>query len=370
MLSTKTSVKSELPFDTRKPVARANGALRGHAGEPEPLQLFSTCPQSFGFDKESYARQVRKVARWSERCGCQGILVYTDNSLVDPWLVSEIIVESTKGLSPLVAIQPVYMHPYSVAKMVASFGFLYHRRLYLNMVAGGFKNDLAALHDATPHDKRYARLIEYTTIINQLLSSSAPVTFHGEFYGIDQLRMMPSLPGELLPEIFVSGSSDAGMDAAKKLGATAVKYPRPTTECAAELANDGLKSGIRVGIIARETEEEAWEIAEQRFPEDRKGELTHQLAMRVSDSLWHKQLCDTANKTRAMRTTYWLRPFEQYKTFCPYLVGGYEPVSNELSRYISLGYRTFILDIPPDEEELKHAAAVFDRAAEKIGLAV
>src|SRR5438874_12629042 len=82
MLSTKTSVKSELPFDTRKPVARANGALRGHAGEP--LQLFSTCPQSFGFDKESYARQVRKVARWSERCGCQGILVYTDNSLVDP----------------------------------------------------------------------------------------------------------------------------------------------------------------------------------------------------------------------------------------------------------------------------------------------
>src|SRR6266566_587968 len=296
MLSTKTSVKSELPFDTRKPVARANGALRGHAGEP--LQLFSTCPQSFGFDKESYARQVRKVARWSERCGCQGILVYTDNSLVDPWLVSEIIVESTKGLSPLVAIQPVYMHPYSVAKMMAS------------------------------------------------------------------------LPGELLPEIFVSGSSDAGMDAAKKLGATAVKYPRPTTECAAELANDGLKSGIRVGIIARETEEEAWEIAEQRFPEDRKGELTHQLAMRVSDSLWHKQLCDTANKTRAMRTTYWLRPFEQYKTFCPYLVGGYEPVSNELSRYISLGYRTFILDIPPDEEELKHAAAVFDRAAEKIGLAV
>src|SRR2546430_9290006 len=29
--------------------------------------------------------------------------------------------------------------------------------------------------------------------------------------------------------------------------------------------------------------------------------------------------------------------------------------SNELSRYISLGYRTFILDIPPDEEELKRS---------------
>ena len=366
MLSSRASLKSELPFDTGRLAPGTNVAPRINV--ERPVEIFSTCPQSFGFDKESYASQVRNVARWSERCGCTGILVYTDNSLVDPWLVSQIIVESTKKLSPLVAIQPVYMHPYSVAKMLASFGFLYHRRVYLNMVAGGFKNDLMALNDPTPHDKRYCRLIEYAMIINQLLSSSAPVTFHGEFYKIDQLKMAPSLPTELLPETFVSGSSDAGLDAAKKLGATAVKYPRPASECAAEPANNGFKSGIRVGIIARENEDEAWEIAERRFPEDRKGELTHQLAMKVSDSLWHKQLSDTANKTRAMRNTYWLRPFEQYKTFCPYLVGGYETVATELSRYISLGYRTFILDIPPNEEELQHAGAVFDRAVERLSL--
>lgn len=364
MVSSKTPLKSDLPFESAKHLSRANVAAHGR--DEKPVEIFSTCPQSLGFDKESYVRQVRKVARWSERCGCTGILVYTDNSLVDPWLVSQIIVESTRTLSPLVAIQPVYMHPYSVAKMVASFGYLHHRRIYLNMVAGGFKNDLAALNDPTPHDRRYARLIEYAAIIKQLLSNSGPATFHGEFYKIDQLRMTPPLPPELLPEIFISGSSEAGLDAAKKLGATAVKYPRPSSECEAEPANNGHKSGIRVGIIARETEDEAWEIAEQRFPEDRKGELTHQLAMRVSDSLWHRQLSETANKTRAMRSTYWLRPFEQYKTFCPYLVGSYEPVGNELSRYISLGYRTFILDIPAAQEELQHASTAFDRALERI----
>jgi alkanesulfonate monooxygenase len=366
MLPNKATFQWGIPFEMRRIVATGKTVVSGNA--ERPVELFSTCPQSFGFDKDSYARQVRKVARWSERCGCRGILVYTDNSLLDPWLVSQIIVESTKRLSPLVAIQPVYMHPYSVAKMVASFGFLYHRRICLNMVAGGFKNDLVALNDTTPHDKRYTRLTEYTTIINKLLSGSAPVTFHGEFYKIDQLKMIPPLPPELLPEIFVSGSSEAGLEAAKQLGATAVKYPKPASECEAESAVDGFKSGIRVGIIARETEDEAWEIAEGRFPEDRKGELTHQLAMKVSDSIWHKQLSDTANKTRAMRSTYWLRPFEQYKTFCPYLVGSYEPVAEELSRYISLGYKTFILDIPPNEEELQHACAAFDRALEKIDL--
>lgn len=364
MFSSKAGLKSELPFENATLLSRSSVSARSES--ERPIEIFSTCPQSLGFDKDSYVRQVRKVARWSERCGCTGILVYTDNSLVDPWLVSQIIVESTKRLSPLVAIQPVYMHPYSVAKMVASFGYLHQRRIYLNMVAGGFKNDLVALNDPTPHDKRYARLIEYAAVINQLLSSSAPVTFHGEFYKIDQLRMIPPLPSELLPEIFVSGSSEAGLDAAKKLGATAVKYPRPASECEAEPANKGFKSGIRVGIIARETEDEAWEIAEQRFPEDRKGELTHQLAMKVSDSLWHQQLSDIADKTRAPRSTYWLRPFEQYKTFCPYLVGSYDPIANELSRYISLGFRTFILDIPATEEELQHASAAFDRALEKI----
>src|SRR5438046_9535046 len=112
------------------------------------------------------------------------------------------------------------------------------------------------------------------------------------------MRMAPPVPPHPPAVIFASGSPDAGLDAAKKLGATAVKYPGPASECEAEPANNGFNSGIRVGIIARETEDEAWEVAEQRFPEDRKGELTHQLAMKVSDSLWHKQLSETANRTR------------------------------------------------------------------------
>jgi alkanesulfonate monooxygenase len=121
------------------------------------IDVFSTCPQSSDHDAETYARRVIDVARWSERQGCRGILVYTDNRLVDPWLVSQIIVQNTSALCPLVAVQPVYMHPYTVAKIVASLGHLYRRRVFLNMVAGGFKNDLNALSDPTPHDERYER---------------------------------------------------------------------------------------------------------------------------------------------------------------------------------------------------------------------
>jgi alkanesulfonate monooxygenase len=327
-----------------------------------PVEVFSTCPNSSGFTPKRYLENVVNVARWSEQNGCRGILVYTDNSLVDPWLVSQVIIEHTAELCPLVAVQPAYMHPYAVAKMVASLGFLYARQVYLNMVAGGFKNDLLALNDQTPHDKRYERLTEYTTIIRQLMTSAEPVTYSGEFYKVDKLRLIPALAPHLFPGIFVSGSSEAGVKSAQAIGATAIRYPKPAKDYETEPILDGVPSGIRVGIVARESEDEAWEIAHQRFPEDRKGQFTHQLAMKVSDSLWHKQLSDMAEETHAQRGPYWLVPFENYKTMCPYLVGSYAQVGNELARYIAAGYHTFILDIPANEEELKHTNRTFQEA--------
>ena len=324
------------------------------------LEVFSTCPQSSDGDRETYLQRVVDVARWSERAGCKGILVYSDNRLADPWLISHIIIQNTARLCPLVAVQPVYMHPYAVAKMVASFGHLHGRQIYLNMVAGGFKNDLVALNDTTPHDKRYDRLIEYTLIIRELLAGPAAVSSEGEFYKVKNLKLTPPLRSELFPGIFVSGSSDAGLAAAKAIGATAVKYPKAPGE---EVAPDeGVGAGVRVGIIAREDGDEAWRIARERFPEDRRGQLTHQLAMKVSDSVWHGQLSELAEATASGDSPYWLVPFENYKTMCPYLVGSYERVGEELSRYIAVGYRSFILDIPPTEEELHHTNHAFHRA--------
>src|SRR5262249_22072494 len=160
------------------------------SGSAGVVEVFSTCPPSAAFDS-AYGIAVADVARWSEKYGCQGILVYADNSLVDPWLVAQIIIQQTTRLCPLVAVQPIYAHPYTVAKMVGTLGYLHGRRVYLNMVAGGFKNDLAALADPTPHDRRYDRLREYTEIATQLLAGGGPVSYNGEFYKLDNVRLTP-----------------------------------------------------------------------------------------------------------------------------------------------------------------------------------
>jgi len=267
-----------------------------------------------------------------------------------------------------VAVQPVYMHPYAVAKVVASLGFLHGRRIYLNMVAGGFKNDLEALNDPTPHDERYARLVEYTTLIMDLLKGAGPVTLDGRYYRVANLRMTPRLEPKLLPGVFVSGSSDAGLAAARELGALAVRYPKPVVEYEAAPPPDAAALGIRIGIIAREDSHDAWTVARQRFPDDRRGQLTHQLAMKVSDSEWHKQLSKLGETAAGEEQPYWMVPFENYKTFCPYLVGSYDRVADEVARYVGVGYKTIILDVPASPEELEHIGVVCERAAERVTL--
>lgn len=328
----------------------------------QEIELFSTCPPLDGEAGSSYTAHALEVARWSDQLGCRGILVYTDNSQLDPWLLAQLIIQNTRTLSPLVAVQPAYMHPYTVAKMVSTIGHLYGRRLYLNMVAGGFTNDLLALNDTTPHDGRYDRLVEYTLIIKRLLAGET-VSFEGRYYKVEKLKLTPALPPELYPGIFVSGSSPAGMAAARALGATAICYPKPLAEGGHEIP-DGLTCGMRIGVLGREREAEAWALAEQRFPEDRKGELTRQLANKLSDSAWHKQLSETAAEA-PRREPYWLVPFQRYQTNCPYLVGGYERIGMELAGYMELGYRTYVLDAPPEAEELVHMRMIFDYAIEE-----
>jgi len=319
------------------------------------IRLFSTCPPSAQY-RGDYLRKVKEVADWCDDAGIEGILVYTDNSLVDPWLVSQVILSCTSKLAPLVAIQPVYMHPYTAAKMVATFSHLYNRRVYLNMVAGGFVNDLIALGDSTEHDDRYDRLVEYVSIMKFLFDAPGSVTFTGTYFTIKNLAIKPQIAPGLIPEVFVSGTSAAGIKAAQEIGATSISYPGTPSETICK----GVPSGIRIGVIARDDSRKAWQIAHERFPVDRKGQLTHALARKVSDSAWYEQLSELGDSPTGGDSPYWLVPFRNYKTFCPYLVGSYDEVRLEISKYIQRGIQTFILDVPPDREELYHTAIIFD----------
>ena len=141
-----------------------------------------------------------------------------------------------------------------------------------------------------------------------------------------------------------------------------MEYPKPPAEYATAPPANIASRGIRIGIIARSEDAQAWSAARARYPEDRKGQITHQLAMKVSDSSWHRQLSELGNTEAGAENPYWLVPFQNYKAVCPFLVGSYDRVAEEVARYVEVGYRTFILDVPASVEEMHHTGVVFERA--------
>ena len=318
------------------------------------IRVYSTCPMWEAGTESDYLERVVAVAQWSEAAGHEGTLIYTDNRLLDPWLLAQVVIQATERLEPLVAVQPAYMHPFAAAKMVSSIAALHRRRVQLNLVAGGFRNDLMALGDDTEHDQRYERLKEYAEVLRELLQGGRGTTHDGRWYSLHGVRLVPPVPAELFPEFMVSGSSTASVAAARFVGGLSMRYPEPTPS-----APDDGAFGIRIGIVTRPERADAWRVAKQRFPPDRKGEVAHAVATKVSDSLWHEQLSSLED---VGDPAYWLHPFKTYKTFCPYLVGSYSELVAELEAWRDVGVGAIILDVPASAEELDHIGTVLERA--------
>ena len=328
------------------------------------MRFYTTCPPSSAYAPDTYAKRVAQVAEWAEDAGAEGALIYTDNGLADPWTVAQTVLMQTRRLVPMVATQPIYMPPFSVAKRITSLALMHGRHVALNMVAGGFPRDLAALGDETAHDDRYARLEEYVQIFQSLLRGET-VTIEGRFYRQTGLSLQPAMPAELLPEIFLSSSSPAGRMTAAALGATEVSYPPPPGEIAADPA-ERPTSVVRLGLIARDTHDEAWAIAQARFPADPRGNMMHRMAMATSDSAWHRLLSEMGSRISGQEGVYWLHPFQTYRTFCPYLVGSHDEVAAALASYRAQGVRGLILDVPATEEDLPHTARAIAKTAARV----
>lgn len=323
------------------------------------VDIYATCPDPLRNKAEKSRQSIVDVARWTEDVGCRGLLIYTGNYAADPWSVAQIVAEHTSELVPLVAAQPSYMHPYAVAKMVSSIAYMYGRQLDLNLVIGGSRHQLRAVGSNLEHDERYDRLVEYGRIVSGLLSGGEePMNFTGSYYELQKARVYPPLSTPLLPRVFVSGSSDACQAAAYQLGAVRLSYPRALTEY---IDIDELKgTGIRLGIIARDTDEEAWRVARARFPQDQAAEKNH--ASYRTESQWFHRMQAEGHTSLESVTPYWLYPFHSFKEFCPYIVGSYSTVGHYIAGYLSLGVSTLILSTPQEKDDLYHARTALEYA--------
>jgi alkanesulfonate monooxygenase len=330
------------------------------------LTLIGACPAlQRGMTASDYLAALNAAAARAERAGWSAMLVYSDHAQVDPWLVAHLLLGATRSISPLVAVQPLYMHPFSVAKTVASLSALHGRAVHLNFISGGFPRDLETFCDTCDHDARYDRVAEYGIIIRRLLSERRPCTFKGQFYQVEDLQLkFAQPPPERQPIFTISGSSSGGLAAARKLQARAIQYLRPSDAYGGAKLPGDMAHGARLGLVVRETSEAAWQAAQRRFPESQAGAALRDYFVGVSDSVWVKELGKDVQVTAGH--PYWLGPYKNGYSACPFLVGKHEDVAAQLAGYMDMGIRTFLLETPESDADADHISAAFKRAEQLV----
>ena len=94
------------------------------------IRVFTISPRAS--NATGHLRDLLAVADWTEHYGGSGVLVFTGNDvMVEPWVATQAILARTTRLMPLVAINPIYMHPFSAARFVMSIS---RERLVLDVV--------------------------------------------------------------------------------------------------------------------------------------------------------------------------------------------------------------------------------------------
>lgn len=212
------------------------------------------------------------VAQSAEQAGFEYMLTPTNATCWDAWTTASFVTARTRAIKPLVAIKPGMVHPVAMAKMIATYNRFTGGRLYLNLIAGLSGKEAAAEGMIESKEARYRQLDEEVTLIKRLLTEKN-VKFEGEFYHVDGPVIIPESPHGH-PEIFLGGGSEQAIDISvrhasvhlfwgdypsviadeiKRISARAAEYGRA----------DEISFAMRLQIICRESEQQAWEFAHQ-----------------------------------------------------------------------------------------------------------
>jgi alkanesulfonate monooxygenase len=323
----------------------------------ESVEVFTISPRTT--DAAEYWPNIEQVIQWSDHYGATGILLFEGNdTFISPWIAAHEALKNTESLAPLVAVNPVYMHPFAAAKMVSTFAYLYGRRTYLNMITGTALSYLEALDDQLDKKQRYVRLREYSELIQLLVSSQGqPVTYEGQYYTTKNLKLDPPVPDELQPVFYIAGQSEGAVETARAIDAVHMQM------LSSEL-DGGIKpgaTGIHLGIVTREDGDEAWEVAERLFPADKSGQRMQTFSMGNTDSVWKQRMMMAAKLEEGAREGFWLEPFRNFKADCPYFIGSREATATLIAGMVRNGVRHIILDVPRVEREfaeIKEACAL------------
>ena len=315
---------------------------------------------------------LQQIAQAAERLGYGGVLVPTGRSCEDSWVIASNLAAVTRTLKFLVALRPTTFSVTANARMAATLDRLSAGRLLINVVAGGDAGDLEADGAFLSHDARYDHAREFLTVWKGLLAGET-VDFDGEHIKVKGARQLFPPLQQPHPPLYFGGSSPAAHDLAAEQVELYISWGERPEDVAAKFADlraraaakgRTVRFGVRLHVIVRETEQEAWAAADRLIRElDDDTVARAQAALARLDSEGQQRMSALHGGKRdklEISPNLWAGVGLVRGGAGTALVGNPQQVADRLKEYAALGADTFVLSgYPHLEEAYRFAELVF-----------
>ncbi|KGR75096.1 FMNH2-dependent alkanesulfonate monooxygenase [Ureibacillus sinduriensis] len=305
----------------------------------------------------------KQIAQAVDDLGYTGVLIPTGKTCEEGFIVASTLVPVTENLKYLVAVRPGLMSPSFAARMSATLDRFSNGRLLVNVVAGGDPVELAGEGVFLNHDDRYKLTDEFLTIWRQLFTEQE-VDHEGDYLKIEGGQLPYPSVQHPYPTLYFGGSSPAAMSVAAEHIDVYLTWGEPPAQVEkkikevrklAEAQGRKVKFGIRLHVIVRPTEEEAWEAANKLIEHvDDETIANAQKVFSRMDSEGQRLMTDLHKGDKSkleVSPNLWAGVGLVRTGAGTALVGDPSIVAERIKEYADLGIETFILSGYPHLEE-------------------
>ncbi|EJF29414.1 MULTISPECIES: FMNH2-dependent alkanesulfonate monooxygenase [Enterobacteriaceae] len=310
---------------------------------------------------------LQQIAQAADRIGFTGVLIPTGRSCEDAWLVAASMIPVTQRLKFLVALRPSVVSPTLAARQAATLDRLSNGRALFNLVTGGDAEELAAEGVFLNHEERYEASAEFTHIWRRVLEGET-VDYDGKHIQVKGAKLLYPPVQQPRPPLYFGGSSDAAQDLAAEQVDLYLTWGEPPhlvkekieqVRAKAEARGRQVRFGIRLHVIVRETNEEAWQAANRLISHlDDITIAKAQAAFARSDSVGQQRMAALHGGKRdklEISPNLWAGVGLVRGGAGTALVGDGPTVAARINEYADLGIDSFILSGYPHLEEAYRA---------------